>query len=113
TAWPPLKNIAYGMSESYSFEWWERLFQPTWNEPIRVGVRKEPNRTSVVRSTLPSTTQRSLRLLLSMHSARPVTHRGSSLAEVSSSCLGFGGYSSAWVGLCGGPTRFSPGAVAA
>ena len=37
----------------------------------------EPKRTAIVRSTLPSTTQRTVLLDLSTHIARPVVQRGS------------------------------------
>ena len=45
-----------------------------------MGVYDAPKRTAIVRSTLPSTTQRIVLLVLSMHIARPVVQRGSSRA---------------------------------
>ena len=44
-----------------------------------MGEYDAPNRTAIVRSTLPSTTQRMVLLCLSMHIVRPVRQRGSSL----------------------------------
>jgi hypothetical protein len=47
------------------------------NTPSRVGVPFEPKRTAIVDTVRPSIIQRSVLLVLSMHSTRPVVQRGS------------------------------------
>src|SRR4029453_2680837 len=62
----------------YSVETCSRAFHSIWNLPPRVGVNSLPNLASIANWTVPSTTQRTRRAVLSMQMTRPTLHCASS-----------------------------------